>query len=136
MEPFYGGYATEEECRQQIAGTYERTGYVMDTHTAVAAAVYAQYREKTQDATKTVIASTASPYKFAPSILEAIRPMFAPAKNVMDIQSAFACVDELTRISDMKIPAAVDELRQAPILHKRICTVPGMKETVKEILGL
>ena len=108
----------------------------MDTHTAVAAAVYAQYCKETQDATKTVIASTASPYKFAPSILEAIQPEFAAAKNVMDIQSAFACVDELTRISDMKIPGAVDELRQAPILHDRICSVPGMKEKVKEILGL
>ena len=136
LAPFYGGYATEEECKKQIAETYHRTGYVMDTHTAVAAAVYAQYRSETQDTTKTVIASTASPYKFAPSILEAIEPEFASAKNVTNIQSAFACVDELTRISDMKIPAAVDELRQAPILHDRICSVSGMKETVKKILGL
>ena len=136
LATFYGGYATEGECKEQIAQVYQRTGYVMDTHTAVAAAVYSQYRKETQDVTKTVIASTASPYKFAPSILEAIQPEFAAAKNVMDIQSAFACVDELTRISDMEIPVAVDELRQAPILHDRICTVPGMKETVKEILGL
>ncbi|MBR6526872.1 MAG: threonine synthase, partial [Lachnospiraceae bacterium] len=68
--------------------------------------------------------------------LEAIEPDFAAAKNVMDIQSAFARVDELTRISDMKIPVAVEELRQAPILHDRICSVSGMKDTVKEILGL
>jgi len=136
LTSFYGGYATEEACRKQIAETYERTGYVMDTHTAVAAAVYAQYCKETKDTTKTVIASTASPYKFAPSILEAIQPDFARAKNVMDIQSAFACVDELTRISDMTIPAAVDELRQASVLHSLICSVSGMKDTVKSILGL
>ena len=71
-----------------------------------------------------------------PPFAEAIEPDFAAAKNVMDIQSAFACVDELTCISDMKIPVAVEELRQASILHDRICSVPGMKDTVKEILGL
>ena len=136
LEAFYGGYATEEDCRRQISEVYHRTGYVMDTHTAVASAVYAQYQAATGDTAKTVIASTASPYKFAPSILEAIEPDFAPAKQIDDIHCAFACVDELTRISDMRIPAAVDELRQAPILHDRICSVPGMQDTVKEILGL
>ena len=72
LSDFAAGYATEEEVKEKIAAVYAKTGYVMDTHTAVAASVYEKYVEKTADTRKTVIASTASPYKFARSVMTAI----------------------------------------------------------------
>ena len=72
LDDFTGGYATEEETKETIRKTYERTGYVMDTHTAVAASVCAKYRKDSGDETKCLIASTASPYKFIHSVMSAI----------------------------------------------------------------
>ncbi len=133
LEPFYGGFATQKEGAAQIAGVFERCGYVMDTHTAVAAAVAADYREKTGDAAKMLVVSTASPYKFAPSILRALKPGCAAGDEEKE---AFACVDELARLSGMKIPAAVEELREAAICHHRLCPVEGMEAQVRDILEL
>ena len=74
LADFAAGYATEEQVAKTIHDIYEDTGYVMDTHTAVAATVYKAYREDSKDDRKTVIASTASPYKFAGSVMSAIDP--------------------------------------------------------------
>lgn len=76
MKDFYGNYATEEETAQTIKEVYDKTGYIIDTHTAVAAAVYKKYEKETDDKTKTVIASTASPYKFTRSVMNAIDPSY------------------------------------------------------------
>ena len=64
LADFYGNFATEEETARTIRDLYEKTGYVIDPHTAVASCVYGKYKADTADGTKTVIASTASPYKF------------------------------------------------------------------------
>ena len=77
LDDFVGGYATEEQTAQAIHDTYKRTGYVMDTHTAVASCVCAQYREESGDETKCLIASTASPYKFVGSVMRAIDAEYA-----------------------------------------------------------
>ncbi len=106
---------------------YEKTGYVMDTHTAVARQVYEKYKEQTKDQTKTVIASTASPYKFTRSVMTAIDQAF-------DHQDDFALVDELNKISGVPVPAAIAEIRTAPELHKTTCTVDGMEQVVKDFL--
>ena len=74
LSDFYGGYAEEQETFDKIRSLYEDTGYVIDTHTAVAAAVYDRYQEETGDRTPAVIASTASPFKFARSVMTAIDP--------------------------------------------------------------
>lgn len=71
-ELFYGGCCDDEKTKITIKETFDRYGYLMDTHTAVAMAVYNEYREKTGDRTPAVIASTASPYKFADSVLSAL----------------------------------------------------------------
>ena len=76
LADFAAGYATEEQVAKTIHDIYEDTGYVMDTHTAVAATVYKAYREDSKDDRKTVIASTASPYKFAGSVMSAIDPKY------------------------------------------------------------
>ena len=129
LADFAGGYATEEECRDTIRKTYESTGYVMDTHTAVAAAVCAKYRRNSGDDRKCLVASTASPYKFIHSVMSAIDEKYAAADE-------FDLIDELSRISGTEVPRAIEEIRSAEIRHCRECDADRMKETVKEILGV
>lgn len=129
LSDFVGGYATEEETKETIHKTYERTGYVMDTHTAVASCVCAKYRESTGDPAKCLVASTASPYKFIHSVMTAIDQKYADTDE-------FELVDELSRISGTEIPKAIREIRDAEILHTRECESSAMKDTVKEILGV
>ncbi len=129
LDDFYGGYASEEEMLETIKHIYEDCGYVMDTHTAVAASVYAKYKQETSDNTKTVIASTASPYKFTRSVMEAI----APSKSKED---DFALVDALEEMSKVIVPDAVSEIRTAEVLHKTVCEVKEMCNEVKKFLGI
>ena len=124
---FYGNYATQEECAAQIRSLYEDTGYVLDPHTAVAAAVYNKYKEETGDTTKTVIASTASPYKFTRTVLSAMDEKYADMDD-------FALTEELEKISGVKIPDAITKIRNAPVLHNIQCEKDGMKQAVMEFL--
>ena len=129
MADFTGGWASEEETAAEIKRVYEETGYVMDTHTAVASAVYHSYKEKTKDNTITVIASTASPYKFGTSVMGAIDSKY---KGMDD----FALIDELSRISGTGIPKAVEEIRTAPVLHNTVCKTEDMQKEVEKVLGI
>lgn len=129
MADFLGGFATQEEDKAAIRQVYDDTGYVMDTHTGVASAVYQKYKKDTGDETKTVIASTASPYKFARSVMEAVRGKDLP-------EDEFEVIDLLRGASGVEIPQAVEEIRTAPVRHTRECDAADMKKTVAEILGL
>jgi len=129
LDDFAAGYATEEEVKETIAEVYKKTGYVIDTHTAVAAKVCKAYQEASKDEKKTVIASTASPYKFARSVMTSI-------DNKYDALEEFDLIDSLEVISNVDIPNAVEEIRNAEILHKRECDADKMEETVKAILGV
>ena len=129
LDDFAAGYATEEQVRETIADVYKKTGYVIDTHTAVAAKVCKAYQEASKDEKKTVIASTASPYKFARSVMTAIDDKY-------DALEEFDLIDSLEVISNVDIPNAVEEIRNAEILHTRECDADKMEETVKEILGV
>ena len=129
LSDFYGNYATEAEDAATIKGLYETCGYVIDTHTAVAAAVYNKYKADTKDDTKTVIASTASPYKFTRSVMEAIDPKYSAMGD-------FELVDELSSIAKVKVPKAIEEIRTAPVLHKTVCEVSEMTNEVKKFLGI
>lgn len=127
LSDFAAGYATEAEVKEKIAQIYKKTGYVMDTHTAVAAVVYDNYQKNSKDAKKTVIASTASPYKFSRSVMTAIDPRYEELEE-------FDLVDALEVISNVEIPNAVEEIRDAKILHTLECDADKMEETVKNIL--
>ena len=105
LDDFYGNYATEEETAKVIKDTYEKTGYVMDTHTAVAASTYKKYVAETNDDAVTVIASTASPFKFARSVMDAINPEY-------DKLDDFELIDELSKIANVKIPNAIEEMQK------------------------
>ena len=131
MSDFRGGFATEAQNEATIRKIFEDTGYLIDTHTGVAATVYNAYKAETGDQTKTVIASTASPYKFSHSVLEAIK-----GKSAVEGKDEFAVVDELSEVSGTPVPKAVEELRSAVIRHNTECDVDKMGETVKNILGI
>lgn len=127
LADFVGGFASEEETHATIKDVYDKTGYIMDTHTAVASNVY--YQKAAQTGVKTVIASTASPYKFTRSVMDSIDEKY-------DSMTDFELVDELNKLSGVKVPQAIEEIRTAPILHDKVCDKSEMEKTVKEILGL
>ena len=85
--------------------------------------------KETDDNAKTVIASTASPFKFTRSVMNAIDAKY-------DAKGDFELVDELSGLSGVKVPQAIEDIRTAPVLHERQCDVEDMKETVKEFLGI
>ena len=125
---FVGGYASEAETAANIKKVFDKAGYIMDTHTSVASCVY---YDKAKDAgLKTVIASTASPYKFTRSVMDAID------KEKYDSMTDFELVDELNALSGVKIPEAIEEIRTAPISHDIVCDKREMQMSVEKILGL
>ncbi|HIS25467.1 MAG TPA: threonine synthase [Candidatus Pullilachnospira intestinigallinarum] len=130
LKDFYGNYASEEETAKTIRRIWKDCGYVIDTHTAVAACVYEKYRRETGDDTPVVIASTASPYKFGRSVMEAI------GGDRYDGLDDFQLVDELEKVSGVPIPKAVSQIRTAPILHDTTVEVDQMPAIVKKILGI
>ena len=130
LKDFYGNYASEEETAEAIRTLYEKTGYILDTHTAVASSVYGKYKAETKDdQTTTVIASTASPFKFSRSVMDAINPKY-------DTMEEFELIDELSKIGNVKIPNAIEEIRNAPVRHKATCEVDEMPWVVREFLGM
>ena len=130
LDDFYGGFASEEENFAGIRELYEKTGYVIDTHTGIANAVYRAYVEKTGDTTPTVIASTASPYKFAISVVSAIAPDKTSGKT------DFELIDILSELSGVAEPYAITDIRTAPIRHKTVVDACDMPAEVKKILGV
>ena len=129
MSLFTGEWASEEECAEAILKYYKEFDYVIDTHTAVAAAAYKKYTEKTGDESMTVIASTASPYKFARSVLHAIDDKY----DAYDDMEQF---DILSSVSKTKLPDAILELKNAEIRHRDVIEASDMKETILKKLGV
>ena len=126
---FIGGWADSNEAKETIHRVYNEDKYVLDTHTAVATTVYNNYMKETGDKTKTVIVSTASPYKFADSVLGAIQSDSVPAE---DYDQALM----LKKLSGVDIPKAVEEIHSAPVLHKITCKVDEMEDNIKEYLKI
>ena len=127
MADFVGGYADQAANAAEIKRLYDETGYMIDTHTGVASCVYHNYVKETGDTKKTVIASTASPYKFSRSVMEAI---FGSEEG----KGEFELIDEMEKASGVKIPQAIEEIRKAEIRHNRQCNPEEMEKTVSEIL--
>lgn len=129
LSDFYGNFATEAETADEIRRVYEACGYVLDTHTAVASSVYQKYLKATGDVAKTVIASTASPFKFTRSVMNAIDSKY-------DTMGDFELVDELSGIANVEVPKAIQEIRTAPVVHDVQCDVDEMKNVVKGFLKI
>jgi threonine synthase len=130
LQDFYGNYTSEAETAEEIHNLYEKTGYIIDTHTAVATGVYHKYLQDTKDTeTKTIIASTASPFKFTRSVMNAIDHKY-------DSMTDFELVDELSRIGNVEVPQAIEEIRNAEVRHDTVCEVAEMPQVVKRFLGM
>lgn len=127
LADFAAGYATEEETAGCIRSVCEKTGYVMDTHTAVAAHVCGQYRSKSKDTRKCVVASTASPYKFVKSVMTAIDDKYKP-------EDEFTLLEELRKVSGVDMPQAIRDILNAEVLHTKECDADKMKDIVNGFL--
>ena len=109
---FYGACCDDEGTLKTIKNTFDKYGYLCDTHTAVAVNAYEQYLASTGDNRPVVIASTASPYKFAKSVLSAL---------TNDIpNSEFDTVDALSELTHTAVPAPLAELKNATVRFKDI----------------
>ncbi|MCL2068448.1 MAG: threonine synthase [Oscillospiraceae bacterium] len=124
---FAGGFCDEQKTGETIRGIFELHGYLCDTHTAVAVDVHRQYMERTGDKTKTLIASTANPYKFAAGIL----PVFERAAPGA---SEFAQIRRLREISGMEVPEQLLELEGKDIRFDTVCGADEMESAVRQAL--
>ena len=124
MADFWAGYAGMETNAAEMKKIYEESGYLVDPHTGVAAAVYEKYKDETGDGKKTILASTASPYKFSRSVMEAVT-------GVCGSSDEFEVIKKMEELSGVKIPSAIEEIQNAQILYNLQCRPEEMKETVK-----
>ncbi|MDO5696078.1 MAG: threonine synthase, partial [Eubacteriales bacterium] len=121
------GFADVERTAQRIRTVLETENYLMDPHTAVADAVYADYRQMSGDKRMTVIASTASPYKFPNTVTG------APAGRDGD---DFALFETIQSMSGRPVPDAVRDLSTRPILHDTVIDTADIAETVVRLLHI
>lgn len=128
-EDFYGNCATDEEAAKTIKSLFEKYNYLCDTHTAVAVNVYEKYLQETGDNTPCVIASTASPYKFAPAVLEAVSGREPSG-------SEFEMVKELSETTGTAIPAPLAGLAGKTVLHNSCVEKEDMAKFISGFLGV
>ncbi len=128
LDLFAAAYADEAETAAEIKRVYEASDYIEDPHTAVASAVYQKYRTQTGDTAKTVIASTASPYKFPVVAVEAV----TGETGLGD----FEALAKLHTLSGVPVPPAVDGLETAPVRHRTSVAAKDMQAAVEDYLGL
>lgn len=128
-EEFFGGFCDDEQTKATIHNIYEKYSYTCDTHTAVAVKVYNDYKEATGDSTKTIIASTASPYKFSAAVLEALE------NSKSDIDE-YAKVDRIAELSDIPVPSALADLRNKPERFNDVIDKAEQKAYVLKTLGI
>ncbi len=129
LADFEAGYATEAQTSQMIHDVYKKTGYVMDTHTAVAAYVCDSLKKEEKLDKKCLVASTASPFKFVKSVMTSIDPSYENADEL-------ALMDTLKETAGVELPQAIKDIMDAKILHNLECDVDQMEATVKSVLGL
>lgn len=127
LEDFYSDYSKEDEIEKTIKNLYEKYKYLADPHTAVAFNVYEKYKEQSNDSNKTVIASTASPFKFGKKVAEALG---------LDIENKdeFQVLEEIEKKTGVKIPKNIKSLKDKEILHKNTSDKDRMKDTIASFL--
>ena len=126
---FVGGFADETGVSKTILEVYDRTDHVIDPHTAVGFNIYGRYHTRSGDESKTVFASTASPFKFAPAVMDALRGAgYSDNKSIPDI------IAELAEESGLEIPQSISELPSLEIRHKDVIEKEQMMSMVRKIL--
>ena len=122
MQDCYGGFCDGEESNAAIGRMFSENVYLMDTHTAVAYKVYEDYKKETGDTKPTLIASTASAYKFAESVCEAI--------GLPKQENGFAAVSALAEKTGVRVPAGLKDLEKKEIRHKSVIDIADMPSAV------
>ena len=126
LSDFYGGFADEGETMETIGKMYKEHGYLIDTHTAVGYKVYQDYKKQTGDQTPTVIAATASAYKFADSVAGAI--------GLGKEEDGFKYINSLHKETGVRIPSGLKDLEQKEIIHKTVLEKEQMASAVIKVL--
>ncbi len=127
-ETFYAAYCDDKFTMRTIADIERNYSYVMDTHTAVAENVYEQYMAQTHDATKTIVASTASPFKFSSNVVAAISGEEAVSEDEFDM------INKLSVLAQQKPPQSLAELKGKEVRFPEVCDKASMKEIVNAFL--
>lgn len=127
-EDFFADFASEEETAEMIKEAFCEKGYLMDTHTAVAGKVIEKYRNKTNDDTVTIVASTASPYKFNSSVLNAL------GEETND-KDEFEQLDALNKKSGLEIPESLSSLKNTKPRFTTFCEKESQKDVILEFLS-
>ena len=126
---FYADFCDDYETKETIADINKKFGYTPDTHTAVAINVYDKYVNATGDSHKTVIASTANPFKFNESVINAIA-----GEGACDGLDEFQLLDKLSDLAKMEIPASLGELKTKEVRFKTVCDKEDMKDETNKFL--
>jgi len=126
---FHGGFADHRDTSKSIKEAFEKYGHLMDPHSAVGYSVLQKFREETGDTTPTVLASTASPFKFNRAVLEAIG-------RDTSHKDEFSLLQELSSIIGHGVPAKLAELKFLPEIHQGVCEKEGMAKVILKFLGI
>lgn len=129
LKDFYAGFASQEKTINSIKEIYNLYGEIIDTHTSVAYSVYKDYKNITGDKTKTIILSTASPFKFPKAVMSAIDKKY---ENVDE----FDLIKELSKITNHIIPKGIKDIDERPIIHNTVCEKEKIKDFILEYLGI
>lgn len=130
QQMFDAGYTAEDKVDETIKYQFDNYSYLCDTHTAVAVSVYDEYVKNTGDDIPTVIDSTASPYKFSASVLNAI------TDEDLDGLDEFDMVRELNRITGVEVPAPIASLKDKKVRFTDVCDREDMSNMVFKLLDL
>ena len=129
-DKFYGGFCDDTQTKSTINELFTNDNYLCDTHTAVAVNVYEQYVDQTGDKTPSIIASTASPYKFSKAVLQAV------SNDANLPETEFDMVDKLNEVSKADVPAPLANLKNKTVRFSNVTEVNNMPEYVLGALGL
>ena len=123
---FRGYFCDDRETQRVIRAMFEKHGYLIDTHTAVAFSALEQYRRETEDDTPAIVASTASPFKFCGSVLEAL--------GETSIAPGLDALDQLTAKTGQPAPAPLAGLREKTIRFTGVVEKERMADAVRSLL--
>ena len=124
-ETFWAGWVDDAATKETIREVFEKERYVLDTHSAVAYRVAQKYRDVTGSSRSLVVVSTASPYKFNESVLEALGEERAGLDE-------FAQLDKLASLNESPIPQGLASLKTAEILHRAVCEKAEMRMAAED----
>ena len=128
---FWAGSCDDASTMKTIKDTYEAYGYVIDTHTAVGKKIYDDYKDATGDTHKTIVASTASPFKFNQSVIIALE-----GHQVVAGKDEFTLLSMLSEKSGMKTPKSLADLQTKPVIYDMSCKKEQMQQVVSDFLKI